>query len=90
MKDQNDESINAPDVESVAGRSEKPRIRIERLTEFIPEARDLLQEYYLTVNVAQRDEPGALQRMITDAASGVWLAFSEPRPSVVWCYAGLN
>ncbi len=76
MKDQNDESINVPDVESIAGKLEEPRIRIERLTEIVPEARDLLLEYYLAVNVVQRDEPGALQRMITDAASGVWLAFS--------------
>ncbi len=76
MRDQNEESIDVPNVESIAGRSETPRIRIERLTEFSPEASDLLQEYYLAVNVVQRDEPGALQRMITDAASGMWLAFS--------------
>jgi ribosomal protein S18 acetylase RimI-like enzyme len=76
MRNQNEESINVPNVESIAGRSETPRIRIERLTEFSPEARDLLQEYYLAVNVVQRDEPGTLQRMITDAGSGMWLAFS--------------
>lgn len=76
MKDQKDESTNVPDSKSIAGRLEEQRIRIERLTEIIPEARALLQEYYLAVNVVQRDEPGTLQRLITDAASGVWLAFS--------------
>ena len=78
MKDQSDECINVPNVQSTAGRSEEQRIRIERLTEITPEARDLLQEYYVAVNVVQRDEPGALQLLTTDSASGVWLAFSGP------------
>jgi len=80
MRDQNEESIDVPNVESIAGRSETPRIRIERLTEFSPEASDLLQEYYLAVNVVQRDEPGALEQLIVDVASGVWLAFSATEP----------
>ena len=78
MKDQSDEYINVPNVQSIASRSEGQRIRIERLTEITPEARDLSQEYYLAVNVVQRDEPGALQLLTTGSASGVWLAFSGP------------
>jgi GNAT superfamily N-acetyltransferase len=45
------------------------------LAEVNDDAVRLLQEYYEAVHVVQRDSPAAVQRIIDDASSGVWLAY---------------
>jgi len=35
----------------------------------------LLQEYYEAINVVQRDTPAAIQKIIDDPSSGVWLGY---------------
>ncbi|WP_446742787.1 GNAT family N-acetyltransferase [Silvibacterium acidisoli] len=52
------------------------RIRIERLTAPTEAAQQILEEYYEAVDVIQRDEPGALHKLIHGSRSGVWLAFA--------------
>ena len=37
----------------------------------------LLQEYYEAVHVVRRDTPEAIQKIIDDPCSGVWLAYLE-------------
>lgn len=51
-----------------------PRLQIELLTTSGEEAIDILHEYYEAVQVVQRDEPGSLQKLIREPASGMWLA----------------
>ena len=50
-------------------------VRIVRLSESNNDANQLLQEYYEAVGVVQRDAPGALEKIIDDPSSGVWLAY---------------
>jgi GNAT superfamily N-acetyltransferase len=50
-------------------------LKIERLTKPCVEAMEILHEYYEAVNVVQRDEPGSLQKLIDEPASGIWLAW---------------
>lgn len=54
---------------------QEPEVRIVRLTRAMKEAAQILEEYYEAVHVVQRDRPGALQKMIDEPASGVWLAY---------------
>ena len=54
---------------------QEPDVRIVRLTRAMKEAAQILEEYYEAVHVVQRDRPGALQKMIDEPASGVWLAY---------------
>lgn len=51
-------------------------IRIERLTAPTEAAQQIIEEYYEAVEVVQRDEPGALYKLIHGKRSGVWLAFA--------------
>ena len=51
-----------------------PEVAISRLTHASKEALEILSEYYEAVHVIQRDEPGALQSLLNDPASGMWLA----------------
>jgi GNAT superfamily N-acetyltransferase len=39
------------------------------------DAQAVLQEYYESINVLVRDQPGAIQAIIDAPASGVWLAY---------------
>ena len=50
-------------------------VRIVRLSESNEDAIRLLQEYYEAVNVVQRDTPEAIQKIIDNPCSGVWLAY---------------
>ena len=50
-------------------------VGIVRLTKACDEAVKILQEYYEAVHVVQRDEPGSLQMLIDEPASGMWLAY---------------
>ncbi|HTU50594.1 MAG TPA: GNAT family N-acetyltransferase [Acidobacteriaceae bacterium] len=54
---------------------EEHSVRIVRLEKSNADAIRLLQEYYEAVSVVQRDTPGAIQKMIDDPSSGVWLAY---------------
>jgi len=65
---------------SALGSGESPSIRIVRLTKSTPEAIRLLHEYYEAVSVVQRDTPAAIQKIIDDPASGVWLAYLGEEP----------
>jgi DNA-binding MarR family transcriptional regulator/GNAT superfamily N-acetyltransferase len=53
----------------------KDSLKIELLTKAGDEAVDILHEYYEAVHVVQRDEPGSLQKLIGEPASGMWLAW---------------
>jgi DNA-binding MarR family transcriptional regulator/GNAT superfamily N-acetyltransferase len=70
---------------SILGENQKTAVQIVRLTEPTEDAHKILQEYYEAVHVIQRDKPGAIQNMIDDAASGVWLAYLGDE--VVGCVA---
>jgi ribosomal protein S18 acetylase RimI-like enzyme len=59
----------------VSSESEELPVRIVRLTKSNDDAAGLLQEYYEAVSVVQRDAPGAIQKIIDDPCSGVWLAY---------------
>lgn len=48
---------------------DEPCLRVIRLTETSEDTHKILPEYYEAVHVEQRDEPGALQNMIDNAAS---------------------
>ncbi len=56
------------------------RCVITRLLRPDAAAIDLLQEYYEAVNVVQRDSPEAMQEILDDPESGIWLAYSEQQP----------
>ena len=58
----------------------EPTIRIVRLTQSNEEAIQLLHEYYEAINVVLRDTPAAIQQIIDDPASGVWLAYLNETP----------
>ena len=55
-------------------------LQIVRLSELSFDAQQLLGEYYEAVHVVQRDAPGALQEMLTDTCSGMWVAYAEGEP----------
>jgi GNAT superfamily N-acetyltransferase len=50
-------------------------IRIVRLSKSNADAIRLLREYYLAVNVVQRDTPKAIEKIIAAPCSGMWLAY---------------
>jgi DNA-binding MarR family transcriptional regulator/GNAT superfamily N-acetyltransferase len=54
-------------------------VRIVRLSQSNEDAIRLLEEYYEAVNVVQRDAPEAVQKIIDDPGSGVWLAYLEEK-----------
>ncbi|MGA3045353.1 MAG: GNAT family N-acetyltransferase, partial [Terracidiphilus sp.] len=64
-------------VRSILSKPES--VRIVRLTKSDDDAHRLLQEYYEAVNVVLRDTPQAIQSIIDDSCSGVWLAYLEER-----------
>jgi GNAT superfamily N-acetyltransferase len=55
--------------------AQMPAVRIVRLSEANDDASRLLEEYYEAVSVVQRDTPEAIQQIITDASSGMWVAY---------------
>jgi GNAT superfamily N-acetyltransferase len=62
-------------VRSVLSEAQKPAVRIVRLSESDDDASRLLEEYYEAVSVVQRDTPEAIQQIINDASSGMWVAY---------------
>jgi len=49
-------------------------VRIVRIARASSEAREILEEYYEAVGVVKRDDAAALQAVLDDHASGMWLA----------------
>jgi DNA-binding MarR family transcriptional regulator/GNAT superfamily N-acetyltransferase len=67
-------------VRSILSEEERPAVRIVqiiRLSKAADDALRLLEEYYEAVNVVQRDTPQAIQKIIDEASSGVWLAYLD-------------
>jgi len=62
-------------VRSILDQPQRPPVRIVRLTKSNKDALQILHEYYEAVHVVQRDKPEAIQKIIDEAASGVWLAY---------------
>ncbi len=62
-------------VRSILSEAQKPGVRIVRLSEADDDASRLLEEYYEAVSVIQRDAPEAIQQVIGDASSGIWVAY---------------
>jgi len=62
-------------VRSILSEAQKPAVRIVRLSEANDDASRLLEEYYEAVSVIQRDTPEAIQQVIGDDSSGIWVAY---------------
>jgi DNA-binding MarR family transcriptional regulator/GNAT superfamily N-acetyltransferase len=62
-------------VRSILSEAQKPAVRIVRLSEASGDASRLLEEYYEAVRVIQRDTPEAIQQVIGDDSSGIWVAY---------------
>jgi DNA-binding MarR family transcriptional regulator/GNAT superfamily N-acetyltransferase len=58
---------------------EERSVRIVRLSKSNADAIQLVQEYYEAVSVVQRDAPSAIQKIIDDPCSGVWLAYLQEK-----------
>jgi GNAT superfamily N-acetyltransferase len=66
-------------VRSILSQDQRTSVRISRLIEANDDALRLLEEYYDAVNVVQRDSPEAIQKIIDDTSSGMWLAYLEDK-----------
>jgi DNA-binding MarR family transcriptional regulator/GNAT superfamily N-acetyltransferase len=66
-------------VRSILSKDRKNAVRIVRLMEANDDAYRLLEEYYDAVSVVQRDTPEAIQKIIGDASSGMWIAYFQER-----------
>jgi len=66
-------------VRSILSEAQKPAVRIVRLSEINDDALKLLEEYYAAVDVVQRDTPEAMQKLIADPASGMWIAYLQEK-----------
>jgi DNA-binding MarR family transcriptional regulator/GNAT superfamily N-acetyltransferase len=64
-------------IRSILRNPAKNSIRIVRLSASNADAVQLIQEYYEAISVVQRDAPSAIQRIIDDPGSGVWLAYLQ-------------
>ncbi len=72
--------VSLANVRSLLAEPAQPNIRIVRLTKSTPAALQLLRQYYEAVSVVQRDTPAAIQKIIADPTSGVWLAYLDAVP----------
>lgn len=87
------EGLSADDLQTLVTSLEKarkilnrdagPTTRIKRLTTIDSAAMAILEEYYEAVHVVQRDEPGKIQPVVKQPASGMWLAYLDDE--VVGC-----
>ena len=62
-------------IRSVLREQGERSVQVIQLTKSNADAVCLVQEYYEAISVVQRDPPGALQKIIGDPSSGVWLAY---------------
>ena len=63
-------------VKGEALRKDEDRVRVERVRHLTAEAWALLEEYYAAIGVAQQDGAAAMERMLEDFRSGMWVAFA--------------
>ena len=66
-------------VRSILSEDQKNAVRIVRLLKANDDASRLLEEYYDAVGVVQRDTPEAIQKIIDDTSSGMWIAYLQER-----------
>lgn len=66
-------------IRSILSKPKGRSVQIVRLSKSSDDAIRLLQEYYEAVSVVQRDTPEAIQKIIDDPGSGMWLAYLEER-----------
>jgi DNA-binding MarR family transcriptional regulator/GNAT superfamily N-acetyltransferase len=62
-------------VREILSHAQRHGVRIERVTRDTRDVHDILAEYYEAVSVVVRDKPGAMQTILDDRRSGVWLAY---------------
>jgi DNA-binding MarR family transcriptional regulator/GNAT superfamily N-acetyltransferase len=72
-------------VRTILAEPSKAPVRIEQMRIASDEAIAILHEYYEAVHVVQRDTPAGMQKMLTEPASGMWLAYFDD--DVVGCVA---
>src|SRR6185437_10662731 len=70
-------------VRSILAGESKRRVSIERVRTASREALAILHEYYEAVHVVQRDTLAGVEKMLTERASGMWLAYLDD--DVVGC-----
>jgi DNA-binding MarR family transcriptional regulator/GNAT superfamily N-acetyltransferase len=67
-------------VRSILSRPKESSLRIVRVSKCSDEVLQLLQEYYDAIHVVVRDTVPAIQKIIDEPSSGVWLAHVEDKP----------
>ena len=67
-------------VRSILSRPKESSLRIVRVSKCSDEVLQLLQEYYDAIDVVVRDKVPAIQKIIDEPSSGVWLAYLEDKP----------
>jgi DNA-binding MarR family transcriptional regulator/N-acetylglutamate synthase-like GNAT family acetyltransferase len=72
-------------VRAILAGESKRRVSIERVRTASREALAILHEYYEAVHVVQRDTLAGVETMLTERASGMWLAYLDDE--VVGCVA---
>ena len=66
-------------IRSILSEPKGRSVRIVRLSKSNDDAIRLLQEYYEAVSVVQRDTTEAIQKIIDDPGSGMWLAYLDEK-----------
>ncbi|SRR6266851_280969 len=66
-------------IRSILSEPKGRSVRIVRLSKSNDDAIRLLHEYYEAVSVVQRDTPEAVQKIIDDPDSGMWLAYLDEK-----------
>jgi len=67
-------------IRSILSRPKESSLRIVRVSKCSDEVFQLLQEYYGAIDVVVRDTLPAIQKIIDDPSSGVWLAYLDDKP----------
>jgi DNA-binding MarR family transcriptional regulator/GNAT superfamily N-acetyltransferase len=65
---------------SILSQPKEPPLRIVRVSKCSDEVLHLLQEYYEAIDVVVRDTLPAIQKIIDESSSGVWLACLDDKP----------
>jgi DNA-binding MarR family transcriptional regulator/GNAT superfamily N-acetyltransferase len=64
-------------AQSILIQEQASTVRIVRLSKMDDDVLRLINEYYEVINVAQRDTPATIEKIIQDKRSGVWLAYLD-------------
>ena len=64
-------------AQSILTRERTPPVRIVRVSKMDDDVLRLIDEYYETIKVTQRDTPATIKKIIQDGRSGVWLAYLD-------------